>query len=151
MLADVAHDGAEVVQLQPLARQLAVQRADGRRWLGLGDRDGLPVGGAELGKGGLGQPELAAGDDGFVIHHVQRGEHRMAVGADLDLGQGLEALGPVHRAVAVHVGDVLVVGVDQHAAQGEPGGLAVGAGPDGARRGVSLVHGGSLHRFRGCQ
>ncbi|MNZ57054.1 hypothetical protein D3C78_750210 [compost metagenome] len=114
---DVADDAAEVLAIQALAGDLAVQGGNRRRRLGLGDGRRVAVGHAELGEGVLGQAQLAAVDDGGVVDHVEAGEDAPTVGAHLDLGQRLEPLGAVHAAVAVQVGDVLAVGIDGDAAQ----------------------------------
>ncbi len=105
----------KVLAAQALAVDLAKQRGNGLGRLGLRHRSGVAIGHFELPEGVLGHAELVVPDDARVVHHIERGEDALAVGAHLHLGQGLEALGPVDRAVAVQVGHVLVVGVDGHA------------------------------------
>ncbi len=111
---DVAHDRGELFAAQPLAVDLAKQRRHGHRRLGLRNRGGMAVGHIELGKGVFRHTELTAAHDGGVVHHVERGQDAVAIGVHLHLGERLEALGPVDRAVSVEVGHVLVVRVDGH-------------------------------------
>ena len=159
VVGNVAHDGAEIRAPQALARDLAEQRSHGFGRLGLGHGHLVARLHAELGEGVLRQAQLVAAHDGGIVHHVHCGQDAQPVGAHLDLGQRLEALGPVHGAVAVQVGDVLAPGVDRHTAQGQLGtGLrACGVGQGDARvdRGSGRGRGGglSVHRtslYRKC-
>jgi predicted ATP-dependent protease len=150
---DVLHDGPEVFPAEALAADLAEQHGHRGRRLGLGDRGRVPVLHAQLLERVLRQAQLVAADDGRVVDHVHRGQDVPPVGAHLDLGQGLEALGPVHGAVAVQVGDVLVPGVDGDPAQGQGGrrGRIMACGGDrGGGAGVFGVHPTSLPGMRGA-
>ncbi len=117
MFGDVAHDRQEVIPVQALAGDLAVQRRDRCGRLGLGDRRGYTGFGAELGEGIFGQAQLVAADDARVVHQVEAGEDAPAIDAYLHLGQRLEAFGAAGGAVAVQIGDILAVGVDGDPAQ----------------------------------
>ncbi len=117
MFGDVAHDRQEVIPVQALAGDLAMQRRDRCGRLGLGDRRGYAGFGAELGEGVLGQPQLVTADDGRIVHQIEAGEDAPAVDAYLHLGQRLEAFGAAGGAVAVQIGDILAVGVDGDPAQ----------------------------------
>ena len=121
VVGNVAHDGAEIRAPQALARDLAEQRPHGFGRLGLGDGHLVARLQAELGEGVLRQAQLVAAHDGGIVHHVHCGQDAQPVGAHLDLGQRLEALGPVHGAVAVQVGHVFAPGVNGHAAKGQLG------------------------------
>ena len=68
-------------------------------------------------KGIFREPYFVSRDDAVVIHHIERGQNALAVGAHLDLGERLKTLGPVGLAIAVQVGDVFAPGVDGHTAQ----------------------------------
>jgi hypothetical protein len=117
---DVAHDGLEVLASQALAGDFLEQGSDRGRRLGLRQGGGVPVLGPELTESVLRQTQLVAGDDAGVVHHVDAGQDAPAIGAHLDFGQGLEALGPVGFALAVQVHHVLVPGVDGHAPDRQP-------------------------------
>ena len=118
MLGHIADDGPEVVQLQAFAGQLAVQGLDGAGRIGLRHADRVPRRQAQLREGAVGQAQFIA-RQAIAAHHMERGQNAAAIGTDLDFGEGLEALCPVDRAIAVHVGHVLVVGVDPHAPQAQ--------------------------------
>jgi hypothetical protein len=150
---DVLHDGPEVFPAEAFAADLAEQHGHRGRRLGLRDRGRVPVLHAQLLERVFRQAQLVAADDGRVVDHVHRGQDVAPVGAHLDLRQGLEALGPVHGAVAVQVGDVLVPGVDGDPAQGQGGrcGRIMACGGDrGGGAGVFGVHPTSLPGMRGA-
>ena len=66
----------------------------------------------------LGQAQFARCRNPLVIDHVEHGNNRLdcVFGANFDLVKGLEAFAAVQRAVPVQEDDVLLVGVDRHAA-----------------------------------
>ena len=119
MLGDVAHDRAEIIVRQPLTGNLAMQRRNGGRWLGLRHLRRMPVVHTQLRKGIQAQTDFVAADDTRVVHHVEACQHSPAVGAHFHLGQSLKTFGAIDGAVAMQVGDVLAVGIDRDATQGQ--------------------------------
>ena len=122
---DIPGQGQEFLVAQRVARNLAVHRGQRGRRLGMRNPHRMPFPEIELIEGLLAQAQLVRRQDIAVVDHVEHRQHPLAAGTDLDLGQGLEALGTIDLAVTVHIGDVFTKGVDRDAAQSE--GLATAA------------------------
>jgi hypothetical protein len=115
--SDVADDFGVVRRREAVAGDLAPHRVHRRGGFGVLDRQRLPRASAELGECLFRKTELARRDDTRVVDDVEDREHALAVRADFDLGQCLESLGPVDRALAVHVRDILAIGIDRNPPQ----------------------------------
>jgi hypothetical protein len=85
----------------------------------VGDADHITLSQPKLFKGLLAQPQLIHSHNLLIIDHIEHSQHMLMImnAVDLHLGQCLESLGAIDRAVTVQVGDVLLVGVDGDAPQ----------------------------------
>ena len=113
----------QLVARQSFAGDLAVQRGDRPRRLGMADVDAWPPSPIRAGRTPLPtgparrSPTRRASSTTFSTARIA-----LAVGADLDLRQRLEPLRAVDSAVAVQVDDVLAIGVDRDLSGRENGG-----------------------------